>query len=102
LPKQKLQEVLMQFYRLKEMEERQGKDLQADAFLNSNLSANQMGLVQEMIRIFEINSQVKQMEAIHKLNAPKDSLDKGPDSNLQNQKPKPDSPKKDSPPKAKP
>ena len=102
LPKQKLQEVLMQFYRLKDMEQRQQKDFQADAYLNNNLSANQMGLVQEMFRVFETMLDLKQTEAMYAPKASIDTLNKNPDSNVLNQKPKVDSPKKYSPPKAKP
>jgi hypothetical protein len=84
------------------MEQSQQKDYQSNTYLNNNLSSFQLGLVQEISSVFGIMEYVKQVEDKYNPKAPKDSLNKTPDSILPNQKPKADSPGKDSPPRARP
>jgi hypothetical protein len=100
LSKPQLQDALMQFNRLRYMEQMQQKDnSQSTNYINSRLSSYQMGLVQEISSVFGIMDYVKQVEDKYNPKATKDSLNKNPDS--LNLKVKPDTPKKDSPPKPK-
>jgi len=103
-PVPKLQEVMRQFGMLQRMEQSQQKDYQSTEYLNSNLSPMQLGLVQEILSVFQIMEGVKQVEDEYNPKA-KDTSNKPkgiPDSILKLLKVKPDSPKKDSGPKVKP
>jgi hypothetical protein len=97
MTKKQLEDILMNYTQQKfmeQMQQQQGQQprQQADAYLTSNLTADQAGLSFEMTRVFNLMQYVKGLEAKFNPQPGKDTLNNIlPDTNLL--KPKPDTPK---------